>query len=725
MLRLHDALGNVVPITAYERLCWVHKQDGCDKLSFAIKTQDEAYKVLAEECQIDYGYNEWIVKKIQDGKVECEVNFDFLKSRLHRTYRSETKTLSQVLEYHLPAGWSIENGNVVSIRRTIEFDCCTDYDVVYRCMSVYKVYFVWKLREKTVVVYAQEANNKSGEYLIDELNLKKISYQGESVNYITRLYCYGQDGMTFEDINDGKPYVENHTYTDKIICGYWEDGRYTVKESLLSDGRDKLAQLAYPARSYECKAVNLARLSAEYSFLVFALHKKIYLIDRERGIKIEHQIVEYKEYPNAPEDDVVTLASVPGIIQTSIKNVQAELGEKIEYTEKTLNSEVEKSTQMLVNALGGHVLKRHGELLIMDDENPSTATKVWRWNIEGLGYSGTGIDGPYALAIRSDGTIVADFIMAGTLRGALLEAGSVSAEAISQTFKTEINNEITGAKTEVEQAFVAANAQLLSIISSLTTSMNGEFATTEEAISQMRQTMNDITLSFSERYTGGINLVKNSSGLNGVSDDWDYTGAVTTHQSEEASTNTLSGSAFRLSAATLKQEVTVIEGASYTITLKSKRTSSARGYLLIDNGGSPYYVFDGMETEGWTEHAYTFVAAGNKATITAYTSGSYMFIADLMLTEGNTRARWTPAPNEIYTANVKLDRRGINITNTESATETIIDHTQFAVKHRGETVLTVNKDLTTLRKTEITDELTIGKGKFVPHPDGLNFVLLD
>lgn len=51
--------------------------------------------------------------------------------------------------------------------------------------------------------------------------------------------------------------------------------------------------------------------------------------------------------------------------------------------------------------------------------------------------------------------------------------------------------------------------------------------------------------------------------------------------------------------------------------------------------------------------------------------------------------------------------------------------TQFAVKHRDEIVLTVNKDLTTLRKTEITGDLTVGKGKFVPASEGLDLVLLD
>ncbi len=118
-------------------------------------------------------------------------------------------------------------------------------------------------------------------------------------------------------------------------------------------------------------------------------------------------------------------------------------------------------------------------------------------------------------------------------------------------------------------------------------------------------------------------------------------------------------------------------------------------------------------------------ASGDTVTITAGTTGYYFYVADFMLVEGTQKSYWTPAPNEIYTTNVKIDRRGINITNSESATETIIDNTQFAIKHNGEVVLTVNKDLTTLRKTEVTDELTVGKGKFVPNANGLDFVLLD
>jgi len=57
----------------------------------------------------------------------------------------------------------------------------------------------------------------------------------------------------------------------------------------------------------------------------------------------------------------------------------------------------------------------------MDTDNPETAVKVWRWNMNGLGYSSNGIDGPYEIAMTSDGKIVADFITIGKLNTNVIE----------------------------------------------------------------------------------------------------------------------------------------------------------------------------------------------------------------------------------------------------------------------------------------------------------------
>ena len=66
------------------------------------------------------------------------------------------------------------------------------------------------------------------------------------------------------------------------------------------------------------------------------------------------------------------------------------------------------------------------ELLIMDTKDIDTAQKVWRWNINGLGYSHTGYNGEYGLALTMDGSIVADFVTAGTMYADRIKGGTLT-----------------------------------------------------------------------------------------------------------------------------------------------------------------------------------------------------------------------------------------------------------------------------------------------------------
>ncbi len=410
-------------------------------------------------------------------------------------------------------------------------------------------------------------------------------------------------------------------------------------------------------------------------------------------------------------------------IKTSVQKGQAAATEQ-------LKKAIANATSLITGHSGGYVVlnpaEKPQEILILDAPTLEEAVNVWRWNSGGLGYSSTGYNGEYALAMTMDGAIVADFINAGILNGALLQADSVQASSISQEYKTAVTNEIGEATSSVEQAFIAADEHLLSVIKGIETVFYGDVETLETTISTLEQKIDSLTLSYTTKTTGGINNIRNSSGLNGVSDDWSYTGSVVAQQTADAVNNTASGSMFRLRVGTLLQEITVLQGKEYTLTFKAKIGTANRCYVLINNGGNDTFIFDEQAINNtWAEYSLTFTAAGNTVTLTAGTTGYYLNVADFMLAEGSQKQNCTPAPNEIYTENVKIDRRGINITNSESSTETIIDHTQFAVKHAGAVVLTVNKDLTTLRKTEVTDELTVGKGKFVPQSAGLDIVLLD
>ena len=100
--------------------------------------------------------------------------------------------------------------------------------------------------------------------------------------------------------------------------------------------------------------------------------------------------------------------------------------QKIERVYTTLHKAILDATNAISGNSGGYVVMQDtngdgkpDEILILDIEDLTRATKVWRWNKEGLGYSynaaGNAYLGPYKTAITANGQIVADFITAGTL----------------------------------------------------------------------------------------------------------------------------------------------------------------------------------------------------------------------------------------------------------------------------------------------------------------------
>ncbi len=738
MLKIYDSKGDSFPLADYEDFCITHKLDGCDEMSFCLDVRHKQYSLLFEEQQIESDNNIWLIKKIDDDRIDCELDFDFLKQSIYTNYKSEEKSLTQVLESHMPNGWSIEGANISSIEKTIEFDMCTDYDIIYSCMSTYDVYFVWKIKEKRLVVYSAENMLSTGEYLTSELNLTALSFKGETTSFATRLYAYGADGLTMEDaviensegksVKYGKTYVENRAYADKTVCAYWSDDSYTVPELLYHDALEKINTLSFPVRSYECEVVDLAKRNEKYSFLDFKIHKKVTLIDVDRNIKVEHQIVEYKEYPDEPDRNKITLSCVPQTIQTSITNVV----DSIETETEKLNTDFQKrllmSTAMLTGAFGSYLHRDDSELFMMDNEDPAQAQVVWRWNANGFGKSSTGINGPYTTALTMDDNFITNVITAMVIRGDLIEANSIKAGSLSQSYKDEVTNEIDGKTRNVEQSFIAADEHLLSEIKKTENNLNENLGQLETTVSELKQTVSDINMSFSSQTIGGINLIKNSSGLNGVSNDWTKTGSVTIDDGTEAINNTSSGSMFGLRVATLEQTVKVIKGKKYTLSFKAFRDTDKLCNVRINNGSKDVQILsEQKKSTEWEEYSKTVTAAGDTLTLRAETTGYYFYVADFMLVEGEQKSHWTPAPNELYTENVKVDRRGIHITNPDSYNSTLIDHTQFAIKHHDDIVLSVKEDLTTLLKTQVTGELEIGegKGKYIPADKGFDLVIFD
>ena len=96
-----------------------------------------------------------------------------------------------------------------------------------------------------------------------------------------------------------------------------------------------------------------------------------------------------------------------------------------------LKNAVDAATALITGADGGYVRFIYDgdiltEIVIMDTDDITTATKVWRWNSGGLGYSSNGYNGPYTLAMTQNGAIVANFITAGEMSCDRLQGGTLT-----------------------------------------------------------------------------------------------------------------------------------------------------------------------------------------------------------------------------------------------------------------------------------------------------------
>lgn len=415
---------------------------GLDEIIFNVSIRDPVYKYLVEEARIrDRDGNYYLVKQIDAGsesaKIVAQIDIDAFKSAMFQKYTNGSATVYSTVLQVLPSGWSIIDYAAKSFKRTIPTsDTTSDYnvtawDVLQACCTTYSVRFRFDNVKKIVYIIDPDTYINIGAFATRDLNLKELNFKGKSTGFITRLYAEGADGLTFASINSGKAYVDNNEYSNKVISYYWKDERYTDAQSLLDDATEKLAELAKPTRSYDCDVLDLANTNPEkYGFEDFSLFNVITLIDDAQERRLDYQIVEKWEYPYYPVNNKVVLSTETPKIQNQVVSLIDSVNNPTSTFQQIMQSAIANSTALITGNKGGYVVfhdsdgdGKPDEILIMNTPSIETATKVWRWNSGGLGYSKNGYNGNYGLAMTIDGSIVADFITTGSLTANIIKAG--------------------------------------------------------------------------------------------------------------------------------------------------------------------------------------------------------------------------------------------------------------------------------------------------------------
>lgn len=139
------------------------------------------------------------------------------------------------------------------------------------------------------------------------------------------------------------------------------------------------------------------------------------------GIDSKAQIVSIETDVLRERYTSVQIGSIrPNLAQTIVAGQQ-----KAAADNAATRDAISNATNWLTNSNGYVVAVKDAagawkELLFLDTSDAATAKNVLRLNTNGLGFSTTGINGPYRNAWTIDGQLVADFITSGTINAALV-----------------------------------------------------------------------------------------------------------------------------------------------------------------------------------------------------------------------------------------------------------------------------------------------------------------
>lgn len=258
----------------------------------------------------------------------------------------------------------------------------------------------------------------------------------EDVTEVEGLDAY----LTIKDVNGGVDYV----YSQEAVKTYgwifktvkWDDVH--VADNLLRKGKEYLSDIQFAQITLTVSAVDLHMLHVDMERI--KVLDEIRVTSSPNGLDRFFPVSEMTIYLDKPSNNKLTLGTSysKNSLSTKTESNMTSIKDKIDSLpnkSEILEEARENASQLIHSATNGHVVTTADEQLIMDTADKKTARKLWRWNLNGLGYSKTGYNGTYDTAITMDGQIV----------GERLVGGSVTADKLSVSYKSSVEKQISDA----------------------------------------------------------------------------------------------------------------------------------------------------------------------------------------------------------------------------------------------------------------------------------------
>ena len=516
-------------------------------------------------------------------------------------------------------------------------------------------------------------------------NLVDLNQEESIENTITGVYPYykGTDGNVLElpEKVVSSESAQNFPYprTVPLDCSQvWQEVPTIEQLRAYATSYVKKEGIGVPSVSLKVSFVPLWQTD-EYKAIAPA--ERLNLCDiatvrfEKLGVNARAKVVQTVYDVLAGRYESVTLGEASTNLADTIVDQDKAISEKPSSSE--LEAAAANATAWITGNKGGYVVLRKNadgqpyELLIMDKPTIEEAVKVWRFNNSGLGYSSTGYNGTYGLAMTQDGQIVADYITTGALTANLIRTGVIKSLKDDTFF------------FDIDTGELKINAKSLQINSKGV--YDGE--TVDSKISESAEQIKS-EVSKSSKITGGGNLILGSESFKNAN----YVGidSSVAYGDDGSATitnaNTSRGFEFNAVSAHITKGVTLCLSVMYK--LISGTDALRLGIVFTNDDGQRYIAFiktaDQLEikqTNGWVLRYGTWTPRENGVlkTVEFDSNGNCTNKFELlhpMLQYGNAPTAWNASSGDYITEKsakslISQSADEIKTEVTKSVTETV------------------------------------------------------
>ena len=321
--------------------------NGEDTLTFSIPYRDSKRKYIDNEKKIQIVDDVYKIRTITDVKdstgstitqVYAEAEFyDLTFSVRKEEKKFDAETADVAMAYALAdTEWSVGTVNVTT-KRTWTSTEKNALSILRSIANLHGGDLIFDCPNR--LVHLLTVNGKdSGALFAYKKNMKSIERIVDTRSLVTRLYAVGAEGMTFSDINGGKPYLEDFTYSKEIRITTLDCSSFTNPYQMKEFTAMRLAEYCKPTVSYVLNAMDLSVLTG-YEHEAWNLGDYVRVEDKELGLSVTTRIVRREYNLQEPWNTVLELSTTLKNLGSSVSTLDT-IADSLEGTSVVSNNDI-------------------------------------------------------------------------------------------------------------------------------------------------------------------------------------------------------------------------------------------------------------------------------------------------------------------------------------------------------------------------------------------------